>query len=164
MGMFIYKDNMKFDIAIFAGGLGSRLKNTESRPKPLVDINGKSLLSRLINSLEKTNLFLNFHILTCIESKIFNEVLEQEIKNTSYIIYEEQKRSGRIGALKNFLNSNVKVEKFFAPMNICPLILSLTNINVVLGLHSNLPWTYFEYMPGNFFKKFLFKRIYSKFI
>ena len=113
MGMFIYKDNMKFDIAIFAGGLGSRLKNTESRPKPLVDINGKSLLSRLIISLEKTNLFFTFHILTCLESKIFHEVLEKEIKNSTFIIYEEQKRSGRIGALKNFLNCNSKADKFF---------------------------------------------------
>lgn len=58
--------------------------------------------------------------------------------------------------------NKLKVEKFFAPMNICPLILSLTNINVVLGLHSNLPWTYFEYMPGNFFKKFLTKYFMRK--
>ena len=41
MEMSICRDSMKFDLAIFAGGLGTRLMNTESRPKPLVDINGK---------------------------------------------------------------------------------------------------------------------------
>ena len=58
--------------------------------------------------------------------------------------------------------NNLKVEKFFAPMNICPLILKFTNINLILGLHSNLPWTYFEYMPGNFIKKFLTKYFMRK--
>ncbi len=58
--------------------------------------------------------------------------------------------------------NKLKVEKFFAPMNICPLILKFTSINLILGLHSNLPWTYFKYMPGNFFKKFLIKYFMQK--
>ncbi len=113
MEMFTYKDNLKFDIAILAGGLGSRLNNTESRPKPLVDINGKSLLSRLIVSLEKTNLISKFHILTCNESRIFDEILGKEIQSTLYDVYSEPKRSGRIGAIKYFLTCNTKVDKFF---------------------------------------------------
>ena len=56
----------------------------------------------------------------------------------------------------------LKVAKFFAPMNICPLILKFTNINLILGLHSNLPWAYFDYMPGNFVKKFLTKYFMKK--
>ena len=80
MGMSICKDSMKFDLAIFAGGLGSRLMNTESMPKPLVDINGITLLSRLILSLEQTNSFKSFYILTCCNSAIFLEKLNNEIK------------------------------------------------------------------------------------
>ena len=78
MEMFTCKDNLKFEIAIFAGGLGSRLKNTESRPKPLVDINGKSLLTRLINTFNETNLFSKFHILTCENSDIFYKFLKKK--------------------------------------------------------------------------------------
>ena len=113
MGMSICKDNMKFDIAIFAGGLGTRLLNTESRPKPLVDINGRTLLTRIIDSLEKTNLFAAFHILVCCESEIYNKTLEKEIKPSRFIVYDEPIRSGRIGALKHFLNANKKINKFF---------------------------------------------------
>ena len=113
MGMSICKDRMKFDIAIFAGGLGTRLLNTESRPKPLVDINGRTLLTRLIDSLEKTNLFAAFHILVCCESEIYNEFLKKEIKPSRFIVYDEPIRSGRIGALKHFLKSNKKVFIYF---------------------------------------------------
>ena len=55
-----------YEIVFFAGGLGTRLKNSESLPKPLIDINGKTLLSRIINTFEATNLFHKFHILTCL--------------------------------------------------------------------------------------------------
>ena len=113
MEMFTCKDNLKLEIAIFAGGLGSRLKNTESRPKPLVDINGKSLLTRLIKTFNDTNLFSKFHILTCGNSEIFYKILGKEIKNDSFFIYEEPKRSGRVGALKYFLKCNRKVDRFF---------------------------------------------------
>ena len=46
-----------YELAIFAGGMGSRLKNTESRPKPFVDINGKSLISRIIRSFNNSGIF-----------------------------------------------------------------------------------------------------------
>ena len=116
MGMFIYKDNMQFDIAIFAGGLGSRLKNTESRPKPLVDINGKSLLSRLIISLKKTSLFRHFHILVCSDGDInpFYEILGNEIETSLFTIHSEPSRTGRIGAISYFLERKVDVDQFFA--------------------------------------------------
>ena len=104
---------MKHHIVLLAGGMGSRLNNTEKRPKPLVDINGFSLISRIIFSLNKTNLFKQFHILTCMNSKIFEKILSKEINNINYKIYNESKRTGRIGALKFFLKSQDKIEKFF---------------------------------------------------
>ena len=113
MGMSICKDSMKFDLAIFAGGLATRLMNTESRPKPLVDINGITLLSRLIISLEKTNFFKSFNILTCCESQIFAEILSKEIKGLPYKICHEPNRSGRIGAISNFLILNESIDNFF---------------------------------------------------
>ena len=42
-------------------------------------------------------------------------------------------------------------------MNICP-IFNLFNIKIILGLHSNLPWIYFKFMPGNFIKKYITKK------
>ena len=104
---------MKHHIVLLAGGMGSRLNNTEKRPKPLVDINGFSLISRIIFSLNKTNLFKQFHILTCMNSKIFEKILSKEMNNINYKIYNESKRTGRIGALKFFLKSQDKIEKFF---------------------------------------------------
>ena len=50
------------------------------------------------------------------------------------------------------------INKLFSPMNICP-IFNLFNIKIILGLHSNLPWIYFKFMPGNFIKKYITKKI-----
>ena len=75
------KDKMKYSLAIFAGGLGSRLLNTEDCPKPIVDINGLSLLSRIILSFQKTGIFKDFYILTCFDSKLFESILFKELRN-----------------------------------------------------------------------------------
>ena len=42
------------------------------------------------------------------------------------------------------------IEKLFSPMIICPILSKYFKIKVILGLHSNLPWLYFNLMPGNF--------------
>jgi len=104
---------MTNNIVIFAGGKGTRLNNTESKPKPLVDINGKSLISRLIISLNNTNIFCKFHILTCQDSNLFNEVLGKEIFNINFEVYDEGKRSGRVGAIKYFLKIQNTINRFF---------------------------------------------------
>ncbi len=57
---------------------------------------------------------------------------------------------------------NLSVKKLYSPMNVGPLILKLLNIKLILALHSNLPWTYFEKMPGNFFKNFFTRFIMEK--
>lgn len=51
------------------------------------------------------------------------------------------------------------INKLFSPMNICPLIAYILNIHVILGVHSNLPWLYFDLMPGNIFRRLLIKKI-----
>lgn len=104
---------MNSHIVILSGGLGSRLKNTENKPKPLVEINGISLLSRLIKSLNKTDIFKTFHVITCNEKDLFNEVLNKEIPQINFEIYDEKKRTGRMGALKFFINSQKNIDEFF---------------------------------------------------
>ncbi len=57
------------------------------------------------------------------------------------------------------LNLKIRgINKLFSPMNICP-IFNIFNIKIILGLHSNLPWLYFNLMPGSFWKKYLTKKI-----
>jgi len=102
-----------YEIVFFAGGLGKRLKNSELVPKPLVNINGKTLLSRIISSFEATNLFRKFHILTCLNSEIYNDLVLKEHSNLEINIYTEPQRSGRTGALKFFLEQNIDINNFF---------------------------------------------------
>ena len=102
-----------YEIVFFAGGLGTRLKNSEFLPKPLVDINGKTLLSRIINTFEATKLFHKYHILTCLNSDIYDDLLIKEHSNLDLNIYTEPQRSGRTGALKYFLEENAIIKNFF---------------------------------------------------
>ena len=51
----------------------------------------------------------------------------------------------------------LKVNQLFSPMNIGPIFIKFFKIKLTLGLHSNLPWTFFSKMPGNFFRKVLTK-------
>ena len=53
----------------------------------------------------------------------------------------------------------LKVNQLFSPMNMSPLILKIFNIKLTLALHSNLPWIYFNMMPGNFLRN-----IFTKFL
>ena len=104
---------MNHNLVIFAGGLGSRLLNTEDMPKPLVNINGLSLISRIILSFNKTGIFKHFHVLTCFESKIFENILNKEIPFIKFSIYDEGKRTGRVGALKNFFDQTININQSF---------------------------------------------------
>jgi len=102
-----------YELAIFAGGMGSRLKNTELRPKPFVDINGKSLISRIINSFNYSGIFSAYHILTCCDDDNYSFILKNELPELKINIYNEPTRSGRTGALKYFLGQNHSINKFF---------------------------------------------------
>ena len=53
----------------------------------------------------------------------------------------------------------LKVDQLFSPMNMSPLILKLFKIKLTLALHSNLPWIYFDMMPGN-----LIRNIFTKYL
>ncbi len=49
------------------------------------------------------------------------------------------------------------VNKIYSAMNYCPLACKLLKIQIFLNIHSNLPWVYFEKMPGSKIKNFLIK-------
>jgi len=51
------------------------------------------------------------------------------------------------------------VKKLYSPMNFSPLFAKLLNIKIVLCLHSNLPWVYFNLMPGNPVRNFITKKM-----
>ena len=51
------------------------------------------------------------------------------------------------------------VKKLYSPMNFSPLIAKFLNIKVILCLHSNLPWVYFDLMPGNLVRNFITKKM-----
>ncbi len=53
----------------------------------------------------------------------------------------------------------LRINKLYSPMNFCPLILSISKIKVVLAVHSNLPWVYFDLMPGNFIRNLITKKL-----
>jgi hypothetical protein len=47
------------------------------------------------------------------------------------------------------------IKKIYCPMNFVPIISKLLNIKIILCLHTNLPWVYFNFMPGSRFKNFI---------
>ena len=51
----------------------------------------------------------------------------------------------------------LRVNQLFSPMNIGPLCLRFFNIKLVLALHSNLPWVFFNKMPGNIVRNYFTK-------
>ena len=54
------------------------------------------------------------------------------------------------------------IQKLFSPMNFSPLFLKYFKIKNILALHSNLPWVYFNLMPGSIFRNFFTKKIMER--
>ena len=53
----------------------------------------------------------------------------------------------------------LNIDRLFSPMNYCPIICGIMKIKIILGIHSNLPWVYFNKMPGSRIKNFLIKML-----
>jgi glycosyltransferase involved in cell wall biosynthesis len=54
------------------------------------------------------------------------------------------------------------IKKLYSPMNFSPILAKFLNIKVALCLHSNLPWVYFNLMPGNVIRNFITKKLMEK--
>ena len=51
----------------------------------------------------------------------------------------------------------LRIQKLYSTMNFCPIILKFLNIKIILAIHSILPWKYFSYLPGSYFKKYFIR-------
>ena len=133
-----------------------------------------ALMGTTINSGTKT---YNVNFLNQINNKSFEEkiivfitksYLDEEKKNLNqnikYIIKSNILNNNffRLLWMQFFLPFELKyygVKTFFSPMNYAPLLLKFIKIKSVLAVHSVLPWSYFNYLPGSFIKKLLIKKI-----
>jgi MurNAc alpha-1-phosphate uridylyltransferase len=98
-------------VFILAAGLGKRLRPyTEHTPKPLVEVNGKTLLDRTLESIAQSNIHtavINTHYLA---DKIHTHI--KNIKNTKIIISYEPELLDTGGGIKNAVQ-HFKGEDFF---------------------------------------------------
>ena len=133
-----------------------------------------ALIGTTINSGTKT---YNVNFLNQINNKSFEEKIIVFITK-SYLDEKKKNLNQNIKYIfkSNILNNNFfrllwmqfilpfelkyyGVKTFFSPMNYAPLFLKLIKIKSVLAVHSVLPWSYFNYLPGSFIKKLLIKKI-----
>ena len=100
-------------VVIFVGGKGSRLgKITKKVPKPLIKINNKKFLDRLISGFVRFG-FKKIILLTSYKSKNFiNSYHNQIIRNTKIKCIDEGKAKGTGGSLINSLH---KLDDFIVP-------------------------------------------------
>lgn len=107
----IKRSNKAMPVVIMAGGKGTRMKPfTDVLPKPLIPLQGKSILEVI---MDKFNLFYNsnFFISVNYKANLIKAYME-DVENTYHINYiEEDKPLGTGGALK-FLEGKIK-EPFF---------------------------------------------------
>ncbi|MHA1149867.1 MAG: sugar phosphate nucleotidyltransferase [Promethearchaeota archaeon] len=85
-------------IIILAGGSATRLRPLSERiPKPLIDINGKTILDRIIRSFEKAG-FTNFIILVGYKRELIEEAVSDYDKLNIKIV-EQKDQAGTADAL-----------------------------------------------------------------
>ena len=106
------QDQNKMKIIILAGGLGTRLSElTKTIPKPMVLINGKPLIVRIMSHFAKYG-FKNFYIATGYKSKIIKKYFEKKNKKWNVKLINTGKHTmtgGRLKRLKKYIGN----ETFF---------------------------------------------------
>ena len=106
------QDQSKMKIIILAGGLGTRLSElTKTIPKPMVLINGKPLIVRIMSHFAKYG-FKNFYIATGYKSKIIKKYFEKKNKKWNVKLINTGKNTmtgGRLKRLKKYIGN----ETFF---------------------------------------------------
>ena len=106
------QDQNKMKIIILAGGLGTRLSElTKTIPKPMVLINGKPLIVRIMSHFAKYG-FKNFYIATGYKSKIIKKYFEKKNKKWNVKLINTGKNTmtgGRLKRLKKYIGN----ETFF---------------------------------------------------
>ena len=99
-------------VILLAGGLGTRLSElTKTIPKPMVLINGKPLIVRIMSHFSKYG-FKNFYIATGYKSKIIKKYFEKKNKKWNIKLINTGKNTmtgGRLKRLKKYIGN----ETFF---------------------------------------------------
>lgn len=116
------------------------------------------------NELTSIDLTQNIKIFIC---KNYLKEIEREINENNQIEYIIKPNFLSITFLRllwmqfifPFQLKLMGVTKLYSPMNFSPLITKLLNIKVILCLHSNLPWVYFDLMPGNLVRNFITRKM-----
>jgi len=120
----------KIYAVIMAGGLGTRmLPFTEVLPKPLVPINGKPILSYILDSFEKYGVN-KFWLTLNYKSLLIKAYLNETKYKAKISYYEEKTPLGTVGALKYLYN---KLDNNFFLTN-CDTIIN-TDLTQVLRFH-----------------------------
>ena len=95
-------------VIILAGGLGTRLSEvTKSIPKPMVLINGKPLIVRIMNHFASYG-FKDFYIATGYKGEVIKKYFKKKYKSWKIKIIDTGKKTmtgGRIKRLKIFIGS-----------------------------------------------------------
>lgn len=118
---------------ILAAGMGTRLKHlTRDRPKPMVPINGKPMISYILETLFKISRIQEIIIVTGFKHEILEEYINNSFKNNIHkirLIYNNEYQKGSIITLKK---AESFIDKRFILLNadhIFPLKLILKIIN-----------------------------------
>jgi dTDP-glucose pyrophosphorylase/CBS domain-containing protein len=100
LGGILIRDNSKLSAVIMAGGMGTRLRPlTLTTPKPLIPINGKPIIERIIQHLRNssvTNIFISVNYLGDMIKDFLGDGSKFGV-NINYL--EERERLGTGGAL-----------------------------------------------------------------
>jgi len=113
---------------------------------------------------ELNSLSLNSNIIIFICRSYLNQIQKIKNKKIKYIIKPNFLSISifRLLWMQLILPFELKllgVNKIYSPMNFAPIISKILNIKIILCLHTNLPWIYFDFLPGSRFKNFILKKI-----
>lgn len=122
------------NLCLFAGGLGSRLNGTESKPKPLVPIGTSILIALVIQDFVDLAYFDSFTILTCIDGAPYQEVIDTQLSSLRIDLLVEPQRSGRLSAVKYFFANTSHDSSYFC--NADTLFNSLSGFRPAESLYS----------------------------
>ncbi|MDC3053896.1 glycosyltransferase [Candidatus Pelagibacter sp.] len=122
----------------------------------------KTYNSKFLKYLSKLKIDDEITIYIC--ESLYNSI-KQDLSNNPNIYYEIKKNNltkifNRMLWMQFILPFDLKKKKInilYSPLNIIPISKKFFKIKSILCLHSNLPWVYFNKMPGSILKKFFTK-------
>ena len=113
----------------------------------------------LCNELSLLKLSSNIKVFIC--KSYLGQIIKEENEKIEYLIKPDflSITFFRFFWMQFILPIELKllgVKKLYSPMNFIPVISKFLKIKTILCLHSNLPWRYFNLMPGNIIRNFIF--------